>query len=265
MASRRRGRHHPATRAWPDLAGYRQDGRDAFYKGAVAEDMVETLRGIGGLHTLDDFARHTTETTTSDGTSYRATSSAVPPNGPGLTMLVMLNILSRFDLSAFAPIERGEIHLEAEAARIAYMVREQHIGDPAHVEIDVAKILSPAFVEDYASQIRMDRVLDLPVVTPPLNPSTIYITVVDKDRNVCSFINSIAHSFGRRSRRTRRACLLQNRAAGFRVQPVIPIASHPASGRFTPSFPRLSRNRAGRRCRFGVMGGQYQPWARSMC
>src|SRR5262245_16969539 len=87
------------------LRAIAKSGRDAFYKGAIAEDMVETLRGIGGLHTLEDFAAHTTETTVPIGTDYKGYEAwQCPPNGPGITMLVMLNILSRFDLTNFAPI-----------------------------------------------------------------------------------------------------------------------------------------------------------------
>ena len=177
------------------LRAIAKGGRDAFYKGAVADDMVETLQGIGGLHTTDDFEAHTTETTSPIGTLYKGHDVwQCPPNGPGITMLVMLNILSRFDLTKFPAMSVERFHLEAEAARIAYLMREQHIGDPAHVNVDVSRILTPEFAEEYGGKIRMDRVLDLPTVTPPMNPSTVYITVVDKDRNVCSFINSIAHS-----------------------------------------------------------------------
>src|ERR1700682_3392829 len=202
------------------LRAIAKDGRDAFYKGAIAEDMVETLRGIGGLHTLDDFAAHTTETTTPIGTMYKGLDVwQCPPNGPGITMLVMLNILSRFDLTKFPAMSVERFHLEAEAARVAYMMREQHIGDPAFVNVDVARILTEEFAEEYGSKIRMDRMLDLPTVTPPMNPSTVYITVVDRDRNVCSFINSIAHSFGSAIVSNKTGILLQNRGGGFRVQP----------------------------------------------
>ncbi|MGY3412257.1 gamma-glutamyltranspeptidase/glutathione hydrolase [Bradyrhizobium sp. GM5.1] len=179
------------------LRAIAKDGRDAFYKGPIAEDMVETLRGIGGLHTIDDFAAHTTETTTPIGTMYKGYDVwQCPPNGPGLTMLLMLNILSRFDLTKYAPLSIERFHLEAEAARIAYMHRELHVADPEHMQIEVARILAKEYCNEHIDKIRMDGMLDLPNVAPPMNPSTIYITVVDKDRNVCSFINSVAHSFG---------------------------------------------------------------------
>lgn len=242
------------------LRAIAKDGRDAFYKGAVAEDMVETLRGIGGLHTLDDFAAHTTETTSPIGTVYKGHDVwQCPPNGPGITMLVMLNILSRFDLTKFAPVSVERFHLEAEAARVAYMMREQHIGDPSFVNVDVARILTPEFAEEYGSKIRMDRMLDLPVVTPPMNPSTIYVTVVDKDRNVCSFINSIAHAFGSAIVSDKTGVLLQNRGGGFRIQPGHPNCIAPGKRPLHTIIPSLVTKNGRAVMPYGVMGGQYQP------
>jgi gamma-glutamyltranspeptidase/glutathione hydrolase len=241
------------------LRAIAKDGRDAFYKGPIAEDMVETLRAIGGLQTLDDFAAHTTETTVPIGTMYKGLDVwQCPPNGPGITMLVMLNILSRFDLTKFPAMSVERFHLEAEAARVAYMMREQHIGDPAFVKVDVAGILTE-FAEQYAGKIRMDRLLDLPKVSPPMNPSTVYITVVDKDRNVCSFINSIAHAFGSAIVSNKTGILLQNRGAGFRVQPGHPNCIAPGKRPLHTIIPSLV-TKAGRALMpFGVMGGQYQP------
>src|ERR1700754_4501677 len=144
------------------LRAIAKNGRDAFYKGEIAEDMVETLRGIGGLHTLEDFAGHTTETTVPIGTDYKEYEAwQCPPNGPGITMLVMLNILSRFDLKKYAPVSVERFHIEAEAARIAYMMREQFIGDPQQVDVDVARILAKDLANEHVSKGHMDRVLEL--------------------------------------------------------------------------------------------------------
>jgi len=246
------------------LRAIAKGGRDAFYKGAVADDMVETLQGIGGLHTTDDFEAHTTETTSPIGTLYKGHDVwQCPPNGPGITMLVMLNILSRFDLTRFPAMSIERFHLEAEAARIAYLMREQHIGDPAHVNVDVSRILTPEFAEEYGSKIRMDRVLDLPTVTPPMNPSTVYITVVDKDRNVCSFINSIAHSFGSAIVTNKTGILLQNRGGGFRIQPGHPNCIAPGKRPLHTIIPSLVTKNGRAVMPFGVMGGQYQPVGQS--
>jgi gamma-glutamyltranspeptidase / glutathione hydrolase len=242
------------------LRAIAKDGRDAFYTGAIATDMVETLRGIGGLHTLEDFAAHTTETTAPIGTIYRSHDVwECPPNGPGITMLVMLNILARFDLTKFPAMSVERFHLEAEAARVAYMMREQYIGDPGHVDVDVIRILSKEFADEHGDKIRMDCLLDLPNVAPPMNPSTIYISVVDKDRNACSFINSIAHSFGSAIVSNKTGILLQNRGGGFRVQPGHPNCIAPGKRPLHTIIPSLV-TKAGRAVMpFGVMGGQYQP------
>jgi gamma-glutamyltranspeptidase / glutathione hydrolase len=235
-------------------------GRDAFYKGAIAEDMVETLRGIGGLHTMDDFAEHTTEVTSPIGTMYKGLDAwQCPPNGPGITMLVMLNILSHFDLTKFAPLSVERFHLEAEAARVAYMMREQYVGDPAQVDVDVPRLLAKKFADEWAGKIRMDRMLDLPNVAPPMNPSTIYITVVDSDRNVCSFINSVAHAFGSAIVSNKTGVLLQNRAGGFRIQPGHPNCIAPRKRPLHTIIPGLMTKNGRSQMSFGVMGGQYQP------
>jgi gamma-glutamyltranspeptidase/glutathione hydrolase len=242
------------------LRAIAKNGRDAFYKGEIAEDMVETLRSIGGLHTMEDFAEHATETTSPIGTMYKGLDVwQCPPNGPGITMLVMLNILSRFDLTKFAPLSVERFHLEAEAARVAYMMREQYIGDPAQVKVDVAGILAKEFADEYVGKIRMDGMLDLPNVAPPMNPSTVYITVVDKDRNVCSFINSVAHSFGSAIISSKTGILLQNRAGGFRIQPGHPNCIAPRKRPLHTIIPALATKNGRAVMPYGVMGGQYQP------
>jgi gamma-glutamyltranspeptidase / glutathione hydrolase len=242
------------------LRAIAKDGPSAFYRGPIAEDMVETLRGIGGLHTLEDFANHSTEATSPIGTIYKGLDVwQCPPNGPGLTMLVMLNILSRFDLTKYAPVSVERFHLEAEAARIAYMIREQHVGDPAHMTVEVASIIAREFADEYINKISMERTLDLPNVAPPMNPDTVYITVVDRDCNVCSFINSIAHAFGSAIVSNNTGVLLQNRAGGFRIQPDHPNCIGPGKRPLHTIIPALVTRGGRAQMSFGVMGGQYQP------
>src|ERR1700712_2010291 len=242
------------------LRAIAKGGRDAFYSGEMGADRVETLRVIGALHTLEVFASHTTETTSPIGTMYKGHDVwQCPPNGPGITMLLMLNILSRFDLTKYPALSVERFHLEAEAARIAYMMREQHIADPEQAHVDVEGILAKGFADEYISKISMDKMLDLPNVAPPMNPSTVYITVVDKDRNVCSFINSIAHSFGSAIVSNKTGVLLQNRAGGFRIQPGHPNCIAPGKRPLHTIMPSFATRNGRAQMPFGVMGGQYQP------
>ncbi len=236
------------------------NGPAGFYTGAVAQDIVDTLRPLGGLHTMEDFAAHATETTAPIGTVYKGHDVwQCPPNGPGIAMLVMLNILSRFDLAQFGPLSVERFHLEAEAARIAYLMRDRYIGDPGHADVDVARILSRDFAGQHVDRIEMGRMLDLPAALPPNNPSTVYVTVVDEDRNACSFINSIAHAFGSGIVSEHTGVLLQNRGAGFRVQVGHPNCIAPGKRPLHTIIPSLVTRDGRAQMPFGVMGGHYQP------
>jgi gamma-glutamyltranspeptidase len=97
-------------------------GRDGFYLGEIAEDIVTTLHDAGGLHTAEDLQRHRTDIAAAISTHYRYHQVwQCPPNSPGVTMLIMLNVLSGFDLPRYAPLSVERLHLQAEAARHAYL------------------------------------------------------------------------------------------------------------------------------------------------
>ena len=96
-----------------------KEGRDGFYKGAVAEDMVNKLQKIGGFHTEDDFAHHQGQFVTPISSDYMGhTIWECPPNGQGVAALVLIKILEQFDLTAMGEVDR--VHVLAEAAKIAY-------------------------------------------------------------------------------------------------------------------------------------------------
>jgi gamma-glutamyltranspeptidase/glutathione hydrolase len=201
--------------------------------------MVETLRGIGGLHTLEDFAAHSTETTSPIGT-LQGRRLAVPAERPGHHHACDAEHPSRFDLTSSAlSVDRftrsGSCPHRLHDARA-------NIADPS-MHVDVAAS-SPGFAEEHIKNIKMDRLLDLPNVAPPMNPSTVYITVVDKDRNVCSFINSIAHSFGSAIVSNKTGILLQNAGGSDSARP--PTASRRAR---PYAIIRASPPKAAARCR----------------
>ena len=234
-------------------------GRDAFYFGEIAEDIVATLRGAGGLHTAEDLQRHRTEIVAAVSTHYRDYQVwQCPPNSPGVTMLMMLNVLGGFNLSRYAPLSVERLHLQAEASRHAYLAREQHVGDPRFAAVDVETLLSAEFASTTRNKIRLDRLSELPPAAAPMHPSTVYLCVVDRDRNVCSFVNSLAHAFGSAVATAKSGILLQNRGAGFRIEAGHPNCIAPGKRPLHTLIAALITKDGRVVMPFGVMGGQFQ-------
>ena len=236
-------------------------GAAGFYKGAVARDIVGYLRRLGGLHTLDDFARHASDYVTPIRTRYRDhTVLEIPPSGQGITALIMLNILAGFELSGLDPSGPERLHLEAEAARLAYSARDAFIADPTVAEVPTARLLSKRYADSERARIRRDRAItDLePGAALPL-VDTVYLTVVDRDHNAVSFINSTFWSFGSGLVSPKTGVVLQNRGAGFNVDPDHPNCIGPAKRPLHTIIPGMLMKGARAVMPFGVMGGYYQP------
>src|SRR4051812_33947975 len=121
-------------------------GSKAFYEGAIAADIAATVQAAGGLLAADDLARHHGDVVTPISTNYRGLDVVeIPPNGQGLTALVLLNILERFDLAKLDPNGPERFHLALEAARLAFAVRDTHVADPAYMREPVAGLLDKDF------------------------------------------------------------------------------------------------------------------------
>ena len=248
----------------PELAATLQrisrHGRDGFYQGPVAEDLVARLRSLGGLHTLEDFAAQSCEYVDPVKASYRGFDiHECPPNGQGIIVLLMLGILEGFDLSELEPQSVGRIHLESEATRLAYHVAEQTVADPRQVDVPVDHLLSPDSIGELRRRVRIDsRMTDVPD-TAPMHPETIYLSVVDRDRNAVSLINSICFAFGSGLMGPRSGVLLQNRGAAFSLDPALPNAIAPRKRPRHTIIPGMMTRGGHALMSFGVMGGQYQP------
>lgn len=234
-------------------------GRDGFYTGPVAEDIVSYLQGLGGLHTLDDFAGAQGEYVQPIKTGFRGHEvHECPPNGQGVIALMILNILSRFEAKG-DPQSADRLHVEIEATRLAYAARDALLADPAKAHVPVEEMLSDAMADRLAAMIDLKQALpDLPPFQTPLHRDTVYISVVDKDRNAVSFINSIFDSFGTGLVSPRSGVVLHNRGQSFSLDAGHPNVIAPGKRPLHTIIPGMLVKDGRTVMPFGVMGGYYQ-------
>ena len=248
------------------LRAIAKHGAKAFYTGAVAADIVTTLRAKGGLHTEEDFAAglggaNFVEPITIDWNGH--TVHQIPPNGQGILVLMMLGMLERLGDAPDGPDGLIRAHRHIEAARLAYRDRDAFVADPTMADVPVRKLLSDAYLSAQAGLIRDGGAMaDLPnageSILPP-HKDTIYLCVVDKDGNACSFINSLFESFGSGILAQGSGVMLQNRGFGFRVQRGHPNCIAPGKRPMHTIIPGMVTRNGEAVMPYGVMGGHYQP------
>lgn len=235
------------------------EGRDAFYTGSVAEEITALLASLGGLHAESDFSSYRCFETAPINAGYRGMDLLeCPPNGQGLAALLIARILDGFDLRDPKLSEADRIHLLAEASKATYARRDQLIADPEHITFDIDALLSDQSIEAMRSRISLDKVADASVWDGPLHKDTVYVSVVDRDGNAMSLINSVFFAFGSGIYAPKSGVLLQNRGAGFVVSQGHPNAIGPGKLPFHTIIPAQLAENGRTRMAFGVMGGQYQ-------
>ena len=235
-----------------------KEGAKGFYQGRVAEDIVATLRAKGSAMTLEDFASHAGTVETPIRAAYKGTEVVeLPPNGQGVTALIILNILEQFDLKSMDPFSAERLHLGIEAARLAYALRDLHVADPAAMKVSVDQLTDKAFARKLAAMI--DPTKRTPrLIPPPPGTNTIYCTIVDRDRTAVSFINSIFHHFGSKICTPETGILLQNRGSSFNLDASHPNCYGPSKRPMHTIIPAMMVENGEVTASFGVMGGSYQ-------
>lgn len=236
-----------------------REGRDGFYSGDLADAMAGYLKQQGGLHTVADF--HSTQGEYVDPIHSNYLGRQVhqcPPNGQGVIALLLLNIMAGQHTDG-AALSVARVHAELEACRLAYTARNAYVADPRMAQVPVEQLLSTAYAEQLRAQIQSDRAVEPPREWMlPKHKDTVYISVVDKDRNSCSFINTVFHGFGSGLMAPDTGVVFQNRGQGFSLQAGHPNAIAPGKRPLHTIIPGMVSQDGKVQMSYGVMGGQYQ-------
>ena len=251
----------------PDLAHslrlVAQGGRDAFYKGEIAQRIVALSQQHGGTFTAADLASYSSQWTDPISTTYRGwTVYELPPNGQGIAALEMLNIMEKFPLSDFGLNSTRAFHVMIEAKKLAYADLVRYIGDPDSSKLPVAGLLSKDYAASRAALIDMNKAnCSVSAGTPPpVGSDTTYLSVVDRDGNMVSLIQSNYLAFGSGLVPQGAGFAMQNRGALFSLDPASPnaLAGHKRPlHTIIPAFLENDKTRIA----FGIMGGWNQAQA----
>ena len=232
-------------------------GRDAFYAGAVADGMVGKLKRLGGLHAIEDFAAQRATVETPIATRFRDHDVyECPPNGQGLIALMMLRLAEKLDLATGSEADR--IHLLAEITTAAYHARDAHLADPLHGPVAVEHFLSDAWTNRILPRIDRGRARRPLYWDDVPHTDTVCLSVVDRDRNAVSFINSIFNGYGSGIYVPESGILLHNRGLSFRFRPGHPNSIAPGKRPMHTIIPGMVCRDGRAVMPFGVMGGHYQ-------
>lgn len=237
-------------------------GRDAFYKGRIARDIVAFSDNNGGLFSMKDFTDHTSTWVEPVSTTYRGHEVwGLPPPTQGIAVLQMLNILEGYDLKKMGPTSPDYWHLFIEAKKLAYADRSRFYADPEFVKLPTLELISKPYAEKRRKLIDMDQTMsNAPPGDPKLEQSdTIYLTVVDKDRNCVSLIQSNFHGFGSQLVPGELGFALQNRGTLFALDDKHLNRLEPHKRPFHTIIPGLVTKDGKPWFVFGVMGGDFQP------
>lgn len=247
----------------PDLARtlkmIAKEGRDAFYCGAFAETMERFMIERGGLIRKEDLMNHRSSWVEPISTNYRGYDILeIPPNGQGLVVLEMLNMLEKFDVQSLGHNSAALIHLFSEVKKRAYADRDKYIADSDFAPIPVAKLLSKEYASRMSERLKFNDEVSA-YKGKEIGGDTVYLTVVDHHGNVASVTNSLYNLFGSGEVVTKTGVILQNRGALFSLDPAHLNVIAPGKRPFHTIIPSMVLREGKPVVSFGVMGADMQP------
>ena len=235
------------------------DGRDAFYRGKISKSIVKHVQNLGGFLSEEDFSNHKSEWLDPVSTDYRGyTVWEIPPNGQGVSVLQMLNILEGYDMSEFGFGSKEHIHYFSEAKKLVYADLGKYYADPDFNEIPLEELISKEYAIKRRNEIDPERPKNY---GPGLEGQshTIYLTVADREGNMVSLIQSNSWLFGSLVVSPELGFCLQNRGTGFSLEEGHLNSYVPGKRPFHTIIPAFITKDNLPYVSFGLTGGGMQP------
>ncbi|SFA82716.1 gamma-glutamyltranspeptidase / glutathione hydrolase [Cohnella sp. OV330] len=240
------------------LRAVAEGGREAFYEGAIAREIVAALRHAGGLLSEADFAAHRGGWEAPVRGDYRGYALyQAPPNSQGFAGIMALQALERFDPASTPHGSYAYYHRMIEAIKLAFIDRNRELTDPDFHSLPLSRLLSQAYADDLAGRIDPSRALDFD--SPPAGSDTAYAAVVDEEGNAVSFIQSLYFEFGSGFTAGKTGVLLQNRGSFFSLDPAHVNSLEPNKRTFHTLMPAMACLDGKPRFLYGTQGGEGQP------
>ncbi len=239
-----------------------EKGRGGFYAGDIAKAIVKLSDAEGGLFSMADFTGYTAEWIDPVKTTYRGYDVwELPPPGQGIAALQMLNTLEPYDLKSMGSNSPEYWHLLVEAKKLAFADRAKFYTDPKFAKVPTETLISKKYAEERAKLIDPKKAGVGVEAGDALvgKADTIYLTVVDKDRNCVSLIQSNYMGFGSGLSAPGTGFGLQNRGCLFSLDPKHANKLEPGKRPFHTIIPAMVTKDGAPHFTFGVMGGDMQP------
>jgi len=240
-----------------------EEGEAAFYKGAIGKAILATSARLGGKMTAADLAEFQAEWVEPISTDYHGWKVyELPPNGQGIAAIEMLNLFSQFPLADYPPRGIEELHVQIEAQKLAYADLKRYVADTRFAKVPVAGMMSMDYARERAKLIDREHArCDVPPGNPPnIHGDTIYLSVVDREGNIVSLIQSLYQHFGSGVVVDGFGFALQNRGGLFELDPQHPNALAPRKRPFHTIIPAFME-KGDMHMGFGIMGGLNQAQA----
>jgi gamma-glutamyltranspeptidase/glutathione hydrolase len=241
-------------------------GAKAFYSGPIGEAILATSKQLGGTMSAEDLREFQSEWVQPISAQYRDWKIyQLPPNGQGVGMLEMLNIMENYPLADYGPNSADALHIEIEAQKLAFQDLKRYVADPRQATVPLAGLLSKPYAKQRAALIDAQKANCDATPGNPLEAghgNTTYLSVVDKDGNIVSFIQSISDIFGSGIAVNGMGFLLHDRGGAFSLDPEHPNALGPRKRPFHTIIPGFME-RGNLHIGFGIMRGMNQAQAQA--